>query len=175
MTLERIEELRLTPGQETEIAALLSLCFETDFGGRTAFRQRHHVRYLWREDGVLAGHVALTFRHVRQGNRLIPVTGLAEVATHPRHRGKGIAARLVTVAIDDSRASTAQFVMLWGTAPLYAGLGFAPARNMIRYVDMTGAQTLGVEREMARELMVLPIAGRPWDRVTMVDLLGHLF
>lgn len=175
MALERIEELRLTPGQETEIAALLALCFTTDFGGRTAFRQRHHVRYLWREGGVLAGHVALTFRHIRQGNRIIPVTGLAEVATHPRHRGKGIARRLIEVAIDDSRASTAQFVMLLGTAALYPALGFLPATNMIRYVDMTEATTHAVEREMARELMVLPIAGRTWDRVTMVDLLGHLF
>jgi predicted N-acetyltransferase YhbS len=175
MSLERVEELRLTDGQERDIAALLALCFDTDFGGRTAFRQRHHVRYLWRDGGVLAGHVALTFRHVRQGTKLVPVTGLAEVATHPGHRGQGIARRLVDIAIDDSRASTAQFVMLLGTAPLYAGLGFQPARNMIRYVDMTGAQTHGVEREMARELMVLPIAGRPWDTVTMVDLLGHLF
>ena len=175
MALERIEELRLSDGQEREIAALLALCFATDFGGRTAFRQRHHARYLWCEGGVLAGHVALTFRHVRQGNRLIAVTGLAEVATHPRHRGKGIARRLVEIAIDDSRASTAQFVMLLGTAALYADMGFQPAGNMIRYVDMTDAATHGIEREMARELMVLPIAGRPWDSVTMVDLLGHLF
>jgi predicted N-acetyltransferase YhbS len=175
MSLERIEELRLSPDNEVEIAALLALCFDTDFGGRTAFRQRHHVRYLWREGGQLAGHVALTFRHVRQGTKVIPVTGLAEVATHPDHRGQGIARRLLDVAVDDSRASVAQFVILLGTAPLYAGMGFQPARNMIRYVDMTDAQTHGVEREMARELMVLPIAGRPWDSVTMVDLLGHLF
>lgn len=175
MPLERIEELRLAPSGEGEIAALLALCFVTDFGGRTAFRQRHHVRYLWREGGMLAGHVALTFRHVRQGNRLIPVTGLAEVATHPGHRGQGIARRLLDVAIDDSSTSTAAFVMLVGTGPLYDTMGFRPARNMIRYVDMTDAQTHAVMREMAHDLMVLPIAGRAWDSVTMVDLLGHLF
>jgi GNAT superfamily N-acetyltransferase len=175
VALDRIEELRLSKGQEHEIAALLALCFDTDFDGRTAFRQRHHVRYLWREGGVLAGHVALTFRHIRQGSRVIPITGLAEVATHPRHRGKGIARRLVEVAIDDSRASTAQFVMLQGSAALYPALGFLPATNMVRHVDMTDATTHGVDRAMARDLMVLPIAGRPWDRVTMVDLLGHLF
>lgn len=175
MPLDRIEELRLSAAEEREIAALFALCFDTDFGGRTAFRQRHHVRYLWREGGMLAGHVALTFRHVRQGTRLIPVTGLAEVATHPDHRRRGIARRLVNVAIDDSRASTAAFVMLLGTAPIYAAMDFQPARNMIRYVDMTDAQTHAVMREMARELMVLPIAGRAWDSVTMVDLLGHLF
>jgi predicted N-acetyltransferase YhbS len=175
MPLDRIEELRLSPGEERDIAALLALCFDTDFGGRTAFRQRHHVRYLWRDGGQLAGHVALTFRHVRQGNRLIPVTGIAEVATHPDHRRQGIARRLLDVAIDDSRASVAQFVILLGTAPIYTAMGFQPARNMIRYVDMTDAQTHAVEREMARELMVLPIAGRAWDSVTMVDLLGHLF
>jgi predicted N-acetyltransferase YhbS len=175
MSLERIEELRLSPDNEAEIAALLALCFDSDFGDRTSFRQRHHVRYLWREGGQLAGHVALTFRHVRQGTRLIPVTGLAEVATHPEHRGQGIARRLLDVAVDDSRASVAQFVMLFGTAPVYAGMGFLPARNMIRYVDMTGAQTHSIEHEMAREIMVLPIAGQPWDPATMVDLLGHLF
>jgi hypothetical protein len=85
------------------------------------------------------------------------------------------ALRLAGAASDDSRASTAQCVTLLGTAALCSDLGFQAARNMIRHVEMTDAATHGVAREMAREMMVLSIARRPWDSVTMVDLPGHLF
>jgi predicted N-acetyltransferase YhbS len=175
MTLSRIDELALTPMDEREIATLLATCFTTDFGGRTAFHQRHHRRYLWREGDALAGHVALAFRHIRQGDRVIPITGLAEVATHPAHRGRGIAGRLVAAAIDDSRASVAAFVTLFGDAPLYTAQGFRPVPNAIRFVDMTGAVTHRIRDSRALEFMVLPTAGQDWDATTPMDLLGHLF
>lgn len=175
MTLSRIDELALTALDEREIAALLATCFTTDFGGRTAFHQRHHRRYLWREGATLAGHVALAFRHIRQGDRVIPITGLAEVATHPAHRGKGIAGQLVAAAVADSRASIAAFTTLFGDAPLYTAQGFRPVPNAIRFVDMTGAVTHRIRTSRALNLMVLPLTDQPWDDTTPIDLLGHLF
>lgn len=174
MEIERIEEMRLTAEDERQIASLLARCFDTDFGGRTAFRQRHHVRLVVRDPEVI-GHMAITFRDVRQGSRLIPVIGLAEVATDPAHRGKGIAAGLLQAAIAEGRNSPAQFVILFGTAQLYAAAGFRTVHNMMRYVDMTDAITGQVEKGTAKELMVLPLRDKPWDAGTMIDMLGHLF
>lgn len=174
MRIDRIEEMRLTAGEEAQIAGLLARCFDTDFGGRTAFRQRHHVRLVAR-DPEIVGHLAITFRDVRQGNRLIPVIGIAEVATDPDHRGKGIAGSLLGAAITEGRQSPAQFALLFGEAPLYAAAGFRTVHNMMRFVDMTGAVTGQVERGMAESLMVLSLRGKPWDSGTMVDMLGHLF
>ena len=174
MKIDRIEDMRLGQADSAQIAALLSCCFDTDFGGRTAFRQLHHVRFVAR-DPEIVGHIAVTLRHVRQGARLIPVIGLAEVATDPVHRGRGIAAALLEAAIEEGRQSPAQFVLLFGDATLYAAAGFRPVHNMLRFVDMTGAVTGAVEKQAADGLMVLPLTDRPWDAGTMIDMLGHLF
>lgn len=174
MRIDRIEELRLTPDDESQIAGLLARCFDTDFGGRTAFRQRHHVRLVVRDPDIV-GHMAVTIRDIRQGSRLIPVIGLAEVATDPDHRGRGIATALLDAAIAEGRQGPAQFVLLFGDAALYHAAGFRTVGNMIRFVDMTGAVTGGIEKGMADSLMVLPLRDRPWDAGTMVDMLGHLF
>ena len=174
MRIDRIEEMRLSATDEAEIAGLLARCFDTDFAGRTAFRQRHHVRLVARDPDIV-GHVALTFRDIRQGSRLISVVGLAEVATDPAHRGRGIASALLTAAIAESRQSPARFILLFGDAPLCEGAGFRPVRTMMRYVEMDGATTGEVQKRAAAGLMVLPLGNRPWDSGTMIDMLGHLF
>jgi predicted N-acetyltransferase YhbS len=174
MRTERLEEVRLSAPDEAEIADLLSRCFDTDFGGRTAFRQRHHLRFIVRDQAIV-GHLACTFRDIRQGSRLIPVIGLAEVATDPNHRGKGIASALLDAAIAEGRLGPARFALLFGDAPIYARSGFQPVRNMMRYVEMDGAVTGEVRKEAVEGLMVLPLRDRPWDAGTMIDILGHLF
>ncbi len=174
MQIDRIEDMRLGHSDSAQITALLSRCFDTDFGGRTAFRQLHHVRFVVRDPDII-GHIAITLRHVRQGTRLIPVIGLAEVATDPAQRGRGIARALLDAAIAEGRQSPAQFILLFGDAALYAAAGFRPVHNMMRFVDMTDAVTGAVEKEAADGLMVLPLTDRPWDAGTMIDMLGHLF
>lgn len=174
MQVERIEEMRLSDADEAAIAALLGAAFGTDFGGRSCFMQRHHVRLVAR-DGDIVGHVGLTFRQVRQGDRLIPILGLADVATDPARRGEGIAARLVQAAIDEGRAGPVAAMALFGTALLYSAAGFVRVGNRLRYVDMLGAMTGDVHETDTHDLMILPLDGQAWDGVTPVDLLGHLF
>ncbi|MFM2354545.1 MAG: hypothetical protein RLZZ528_281 [Pseudomonadota bacterium] len=175
MQVERIAELDLTPGDEAAIADLLRRCFATDFGGRSHFIQRHHLRFVLR-DPAIVGHMGLTFRVVRLGGALVPVLGLADVATDPGRRGEGIAARLLAEVIAWGRTSPADVLLLFGTAALYQGAGCRKAANPMRYVDMTGAVTHGVRDEPAESLMVLPLKpGAAWDETLPLDLLGHLF
>lgn len=175
MQIDRIPEWRLTPADEAQIVALLARAFTTDFGGRSFFQQRHHLRLLARDGGAVVGHVAILFRAIRLGNDLVTIAGLAEVATDPDRRGEGIAARLLAEAIAEARASNAAFLTLFGTAGLYAGAGFRPVRNPLIWAEMTGAHTGGVCRDRAESLMVLPLGPRDWDEAVEVDLLGNLF
>jgi hypothetical protein len=69
---EVIPEWALTPGDEAEIAGLLARCFDTDFGGRSFFQTRQHLRLVHREGAILA-HMAMQFRAMRLGERLITV------------------------------------------------------------------------------------------------------
>ena len=121
MAIERLHKTRLDHKTETEIATLLSQCFGTEFGGRSYFMQRYHIRFLARRDGLLIGHAGVITRSVRQDERLIPIIGLGDVATHPDTRGQGVASQLVQALIDEAHQSVAHFVMLfWNRAPIRA-------------------------------------------------------
>lgn len=160
---------------DTAIADLLARSFDVDFGGRSYFKQRHHLRLVQREAGQIVGHIALTYRAVRLGNRLVDIAGLAEVACDPDCRGQGIATSLLGEAIATAKASPAQFMLLFGTAGLYAGAGFRPARNPTTYVEMHNARTGPVKAETAETLQVLALRGAAWDGDAALDLLGCLF
>ena len=173
--IEQIADWDLGAEDEAHIARLLRGCFSTDFGGRSFFQQRPHFRLIWREGGQIIGHMAVMMRAIRLGGALVDVAGLADVASHPNHRGKGIAASLLQATIARVKGSQAQYFLLFGTARLYAAHGFAAAHNQITYIDMRGAQTGQVKTERAEELRVLPLRGQAWPVDAPVDLLGHLF
>ena len=171
--VEVMAEWDLTPADTAEIAGLLARCFATDFGGRSFFHQRPHLRLITREQTII-GHMALALRAVRLGGVLVDIAGLAGVATDPDHRGKGIATRLLQAAIIEARQSPAEFMLLFGTANLCAAAGFRRAQNQITFTDLTGAQTGAVKTEAARVLMVLPLRDRAWNDTLPLDLPGHL-
>ncbi len=175
MQIERIPEWALTPALDAEIADLLARCFVTDFGGRSYFQTRHHLRLIHRPRGAIIGHMALQYRAMRLGDRLITVAGLAEVATDPAHRGQGIAGGLLQAAIAEAQASPAEFFLLFGVARLYAAAGWRRVRNPMLWVDMLGARTHAIRHETADSLMVLPLRGSDWDENLPLDLLGNLF
>lgn len=175
MQVDRIPEWALTAQDEAQVVALLARAFDTDFGGRSFFQQRHHLRLLVRDGGQVIGHVALLWRAVRLDGDLVTIAGLAEVATDPDHRGKGIAGHLLQHAIAEARASNAAFLTLFGTAALYEAAGFRPAANPMRWIDMTGARLGEICQKTTRYLKVLPLGERAWDDAAEFDLLGNLF
>lgn len=173
--IERIHETDLGAADEAQIVALLARCFDTDFGGRSFFRTRHHLRLVIRDGGAIVAHMAIQFRAVRLGGRLTDIAALAEVATHPDHRGRGLAGRLLQAAIAEGRAARAAHFLLFGTAGLYAAAGFAPAQNPLVFVEIDGAQTGALRREGAEVLRVLDLGPTPWEPEAELDLLGGLF
>lgn len=172
--IELVAEIDLTADQDAGIAALLAQCFGTDFGGRSFYQQRHHLRLLAWEVGLI-GHVALGFRAVRLGGELISIIGLAEVATHPDHRGQGIATLLLRRAVALAKTSLAQHLLLFGTAQLYAAQGFLPQANPMIWTEMSDARTGEMRQARADGLMVLALQDRAWDGTAPLDLLGHQF
>lgn len=173
--IEMIVDWDLSKAEEAHLAHLLARCFETDFGGRSYFQQRPHFRMVWRESGQLIGQMAVMMRAIRLNGALVDVAGLADVATHPDHRGKGIATALLQAAIAQVRGTQAEYFLLFGTAAIYGAHGFAAAPNLMTYVDLRGAVTGAVKTETAQELRVLPLRGQAWPVDAPVDLLGHLF
>jgi predicted N-acetyltransferase YhbS len=168
--IERIAEWDLSAKDEAAIAALLARCFTTDFGGRSFFTHHHHLRLVMRGNGII-GHMALVLRSVLLDGRQVTIAGLAEVATNPAHRGQGIAAALLQAAIDEAKASPAQYLLLFGVALLYAAQGFRKVSNPMAHVDVDGTRVMTTGDD---DLMVLPLRDAPWP-TGLVDLRGPVF
>ena len=174
MQIDRIDEVRLTAADEAEITALLTRAFGEEFGGNSFHQQRHHIRLVARQPRII-GHIALTYRAIRVAGEMVDIMGLAEVATDPDHRGKGIAGTLLQAAIAEAKLSPAPFLLLFGDAPLYAAAGFRPIRHKLRYTIMYRAKTLRTQTAQSDSLMVLPLRDQPWVDGADLDMLGHLF
>ncbi|QQA43003.1 GNAT family N-acetyltransferase [Pelagovum pacificum] len=175
MKIERIEEMRLDRAKEAEAESLIQLCFpRAGFGGRSFHGQRHHVRILAWDDG-LVGHMAMTYRAIRVGDRLVDMVGLAEVCTHPDRRGEGIAGKMLEAAIAEAKASPASVFLLFGNAGLYAANGFVAKQNPLRWLDRTGARTNEVKEGPSDGLMVMALDDTPWDDDALVDVAGSMF
>ena len=174
--IERIEEMRLEAEDDDEIAALIETCFtESDFGGRSFFQNRPHVRLIRRERGRIVGHLGLSFRAIRLGDALVNVGGIGDVAVHPDARGRKFGTALVEATIEAAQESTASFLLLFGTRSLYAAAGFEKAGNDVTVTQMQGARTRGIETWAAKALMVLPLRDAAWDPGAPVDLMGFPF
>jgi len=176
--IERIDEMHLTDADEQKIATLLLSAFDDSFGGRSYHQQRHHLRLVLRDPDII-GHMALTYRAIRMGEDLVDIVGLAEVATDPERRGEGIATRLLAVAMEEARASAADFFMLFGNRPIYAGHGFRVVPNTFTYVEHFGARTGNVVQtdgsDSVFDMMILPLGDLAWDETAHIDLLGTKF
>lgn len=176
MTVDFIPEHLLTNADDAAIAQLLARCFRTDFGGRSYFQTRHSWRHVVRHDDAIVAHLAVQLRAVRLGDDLVTIAGIADVATDPNHRGQGHAAGLLQAAIAAATTSPADFVLLFGTARLYAAAGFRAIANPLTYLELTGARTRDLHRvEASEHLQVLALKGRTWDPNKPLDLLGGLF
>lgn len=175
MIVERIEEMRLTAQDETQISSLLAKAFGLEFDGRSYAQQRHHLRLVVRSDGQIIGHMAVTFRAIRMGDEIVHVAGLAEVASDPMHRGKGIATTLLKAAIAEVKQSIATFFILFGDLPLYAATGFMPKANVIRFASLEGVKTGEVMQAPNDGLMVMSLTEAKWDEHALIDLVGPTF
>lgn len=175
-TVAEILEWQLSSQDDAAIADLLVAAFDEYFQRRSYHKQRHHLRFVCRDDGRIIGHLALCFRDVRLGDTLVTIAGLGEVATEPAYQGQGVATALMAAALDTAHRSNAVFLLLFGTRPIYAGSGFVAANNPMRWVGMDDAVTGQTEVGQATDLMVLPLRpGTAWDAQLTLDLLGHLF
>ena len=175
MQIDRIPEWHLSAVDDAEIAALLACCFATDFGGRSFFTHRHHLRLVVRQSGRIVGHMALTLRAVQLGGRLATITGLAEVATDPDHRGQGIAAALLQAAIAEAKSSPAAFLLLFGGAKVYAAAGCRAVANRIAHVEIKGIRAARLVSDGDDSLMVLPLTDDMWPDDALLDLRGPMF
>jgi len=84
------------------------------------------------DDGTIAGHVQAVLKDLRVDGRCMSFGGIANVATKPSYRGRGIASNLLRMAHDSLRNMEIHLAML------YTGLRGVPHRvyRRLGYVDL---------------------------------------
>ncbi|WP_071674462.1 GNAT family N-acetyltransferase [Nioella nitratireducens] len=177
MRIEITPEHALARDADQAIADLLQAAFGTEagFGGRSFHKQRHHLRIMaWAGPGLI-GHVALHLRAIGMGAEILTIAGVAEVATHPDHQGRGIGSALMKQAIAQARDTVAEAMVLFGHPGLYAPLGFKAQSNPVTHIAFDSGRPAGVVTDTIESLMVLPLGSRHWDGRAAIDLLGPLF
>lgn len=177
MRIDATAEIDLTQATDARIGTLLDRAFGADAGYRVRsyHKQRHHLRLMAYDGGTLLGHLALLFRVIAMGERAVPIIGIAEVATDPAHQGKGIATALLQAAIARSRATTAEFILLFGDRPIYAGMGFLPKTCTIRYLGMDDGACTQIRTRVEPATRVMALRETIWDDDALIDLAGPIF
>ena len=138
------------PEDDAEIEALHAQAFGPGRFARAAFRLREGVphdpalSFVATLDGALVASVRLT--PITIGGRTALLLG--PLAVKPPHKGRGAGKRLVGIALDASRASGHERVLLVGDEPYYGPLGF---------------------KRLARGAITLPAPADP-DRVLVAGL-----
>lgn len=175
MQIDRIFEPDLSSANETAIAALLDAAFGGGYEGRSFYQQRPSVRFLLGDGKDIIGHIAICYRSVRLGERLLTVGGLIDVAVQPSRQGQGHAKQLLTDVEAWARNTKADALVLFGDHPVYAAMGYQSKSNVQRYTQLVGASTGEVEERSRPGLMVLPLRTLDWDENEVLDLLGFRF
>jgi len=175
IVIERVEELRLTDVDESEIHTLIGRSFSNDYQGRSFFQNRHHCRFLHRIDTKIAGHLAVAYRAIHMGERRIDIIGIGEVVVDTNHRQKGIGTALLNSAIEEGRLAGADFATLFGEQNIYVATGFKSANNMITLSEMEAAHTGRIVKERNEYFMVKQLGNLAWDHEADIDLAGFPF
>lgn len=104
--------------------------FERYFWGDPAWKPEY-TRLCW-EEGKLVSAVQMVRRELRLDGHVVPVAGIANVATHPEHRGKGHSTRLLQQAIQQMEGEDFLFSLLFtGIYDFYARLGWRRVPNRV--------------------------------------------
>jgi len=162
---EEIVYRRYKPGDESGIVEVMNACFDTfrgyglntevwlDYDRRDpGFKKEEAL--VAEHKGRIVGHVQLVFREIKLGRKTFITTGgIANVSTHPDYRGKGIATKLMKMALDRCKELKIPLSSLFTgygyvAHRIYRRLGYADTLFMTRY--------LAEDEEVERTLEMLP-------------------
>lgn len=165
-------------GDERGIVELLKQCFpEFDRWGLTAddwisyeegdYGYKRENALVAELDGRIVGHLHVVFRKVYLGASKVDICGIANVATHPDFRGRGIATSLVRKALDLCRErgiSLASLLTGYGGEGyrVYRKIGFSNTTflniyvgtydNVMKLLEGGGKQELDIEEMEERDV-----------------------
>jgi putative acetyltransferase len=87
-------------------------------------------------DGIVVGHVMVSFTSLDDGSTRHRIYHLSPLAVAPDHQRAGIGSALVDAVVERARDQGAQFVVLEGDPRYYGRLGFVPSSRYDIFIDL---------------------------------------
>ena len=172
----RLEEFTINKKQQSDIRALLQLCFTTYPTDRSYFNQLPAFRYLVYDGKMLIGHLAAVHRVIKFDEEIATIFGVTDLCVHPDFRDRDIASELLQNLEDLGKKHGIELIVLISKDnKFYKKNGFKIYTNKLRWLMTNQHQSFGiVQRSLEDSLMVKKI-GRKKLASGTVDLLGSLF
>lgn len=119
------------------------------------------------DNGRIIGHIQLMHRKLRIGKSILDCGGIANVSTHPDYRRRGIATKLLSMAIEICRKNE------WPISSLFTGYGGEGYRvyRAMGYADTTFMyEYIGTRERIERTLKILPNETVEIEEINMDNL-----
>lgn len=143
--LQLIEEAQMPPATDRAIRRLLCECFPADVGTYARRRAWHDsvptYTIVSRHEDRIVGHLGIVVRTVLCAEVPATVAGVQSFCIARRHRGTGLARRLMARALDGALHRGIRFGLLFCVPemePLYRALGWSKTGRPVVMLDEHG-------------------------------------
>lgn len=180
MHLQLIPEYLLQPTDKEQIAALVQRTFaDTDYGGRTYFKQLPHYRLLAKDGDMLLGLLSIDYRVMNMAGKPIQVMGVADLCVDEAQRGKGYGKLLMQRLEEIAREvpGNVDFLFLVTDIPaFYQALGYQSIPLTVSWLKLYQHKNYGVGKERINDacFMIKQIGDIAWQGEEL-DMLGYMY
>lgn len=179
VTIERKEEILLSPTERMAIAQLLAEAFPDYPKNATHFNHAPQFRLLaYAPDGALVGQMGVTHRWVSLDERPYSVLGIIDLCVSPPFHNRQIGRQLLA-AIEAFAHASGQIDALLLTAEspaFYEAQGFRLTHHKVKWLMLKNGHSWGVvHRALPHCLLAKPINLADWPSGDTLDCCGPMF
>lgn len=173
---EILNEYEITRTDQQQIGQLLVACFPSYPADKIAIKQLPSFRIIFRKDSLIKGHIAVTYRWMQLGEKIIKVFGLSDICVEESVRAQKIATQMINRLAEIGKDQEVDFlVLIAAETDVYKNMGFKEVENRCRWLLIHKDRSLGIaQRNIEEGLMIKPLGKEKW-REGILDFLGPVF
>jgi N-acetylglutamate synthase-like GNAT family acetyltransferase len=180
MTVEIIDEFRLDRETKQQIAELVKVCFpESEYNGRTYYKQLPHYRLLLREEKKIVGQLGLDYRVMTLNGKPINVLGVVDLTILPSYQGKGLGTKLLKELdniIEPEKQNIDFLFLVADKHEFYERSGYTLTKQKVKWLTIEEHINYGPqEKEFDDCLMYKQVGKIEWTENGELDMFGYWY